>query len=274
MQTYTEQLLHCIRSGHRKPTFSLMQKLKTGALIATAMLCGTPLRAADVFVPGVIKEEYYAGKSLADVLGGTAGTPVVTMLPSFEIPVNSANSYSDRVSGVFIPPATGDYGFIIATDDNGQLFLSTDETPTHKVMIAQETGWSASRTWTTSNGGSAVQKNSTTFVDGTGATPFANGIHLTAGTKYYIESDHNEGGGGDNNAVAFFTVDGTYALPADGDAPNLTGANIGVFIPQPTSLSFTTQPQSQTVPPNQAVYLDVVVQTDSPDPSNSCLASQ
>ncbi len=250
-----------------KSVSPFMKKLRICALIAIAIMGGTALRAADILVPGVVREDFYANKSLNDVLTGTAGTPVTTFLSSFEIPVNFSNSYSDRVSGLFIPPITGEYGFVIATDDNGQLFLSTDDTPAHKVMIAQETVWSGSRTWSTSSAGSATQKNSTTFVDGTGATPFANGIHLIAGNKYYIESDHNEGGGGDNNAVAFFTIDGTYSLPADGDAPNLTGANIGVLIPQPTSLSFTTQPQSQTVPPNQDVHLTATVQTDSQVPA-------
>src|SRR6185369_10239559 len=124
-------------------------------------------------------------KSLSDVLNGTAGTPAqINLLTSFEIGVNTADTYSDRVSGFFIPPVTGDYGFVLAADDNAQLFLSTSDNPANKRMIAQEPGWSASRTWTTDNGGAngLQQKNSTTFVDPVaGGTPYATGIHLVAG---------------------------------------------------------------------------------------------
>src|SRR4051812_12875574 len=91
--------------GRWKLISSNMKNLKICALIATAMLCGPSARAADVFVPGVVKEEYFPGKSLADLNGGTAGTPAsVTFLTTWETPVNFADNYSSRVSGVFIPP--------------------------------------------------------------------------------------------------------------------------------------------------------------------------
>jgi hypothetical protein len=69
--------------------------------------------AAQSFIPGKLKEEYWqgsgAGPFKADVEAGTAGTPTsVSLLTSFEVPLNIANNYSVRVSGVFIPAATGD----------------------------------------------------------------------------------------------------------------------------------------------------------------------
>src|SRR5215813_6503113 len=93
--------------------------------------------AAQTFIPGKLKMEYWqgsgAGPFKGDVEAGTAGTPTrITLLNSFEIPVDVAENYSARVSGVFIPPATGDYVFILSADDTADLYLSTDGTPANK----------------------------------------------------------------------------------------------------------------------------------------------
>ena len=58
------------------------------------------------------------------------------LVPSFEAPSNVAETYGQRLSGWVTPPASGDYVFYIASDDQGQLFLSTDESPANKRLIA------------------------------------------------------------------------------------------------------------------------------------------
>src|SRR2546422_3463069 len=64
---------------------------RTKLLAITALLSATLAQAADVFVPGVLQEEYWAGKVKGDIAAGTAGTPTfITNLTSFEIPVNVA----------------------------------------------------------------------------------------------------------------------------------------------------------------------------------------
>jgi len=224
--------------------------------------------AAQTFIPGKLKEEYWQGSGngpfKADVEAGTAGTPTfIRLLPSFELPVNVAENYSARVSGVFIPAATGDYVFILSADDTADLFLSTDANPANKRTIAQQPGWNSNRRWVTDQGGGndLQQKTSSTWVNAAGATPFANGIHLLAGTQYYIEGVMNEFGGGDNMEVTFYLT--TESPPADGDAPKLTGSVIGVNVASATTLTFTSQPQNTTAYAGTLAQFSVTVQTDS-----------
>jgi len=120
------------------------------------------------------------------VEAGTAGTPTRTsLLSSFEIPVNVAENYSARVSGVFIPPATGDYVFIVSADDTADLFLSTDATPANKRLIAQQPGWNTNRQWVSDAGGAIglQQKTSNTWTNGVGASSYAQRNSSTGGSS-------------------------------------------------------------------------------------------
>src|SRR5262249_53011835 len=65
----------------------------------------------------------------------------VSLLTQFEAPANVLDQYGQRLSGYLTPPTTGEYTFYLASDDQGALFLSTDEDPTHKVQIASEPIW-------------------------------------------------------------------------------------------------------------------------------------
>jgi len=115
----------------------------------------------------------------------------------FEGPVNWDNNYGSRLRGWLFPPATGDYTFWISTDDNGQLWLSTDEDPANTQLIASEDSWTDSRVWEDGN-----EKSSP--------------ITLEEGKVYYIEALMKEGGGGDNIAVAWQGPIGTQqVLTAD-----------------------------------------------------------
>ena len=61
------------------------------------------------------------------------------LLRSFEAPTNWADAYGTRIRGYLSPPMTGYYTFWIASDDNGELWLSTDDNPANKVKIAYVT---------------------------------------------------------------------------------------------------------------------------------------
>ena len=104
---------------------------------------------------------------------------------SFEAPSNWASDYGTRMRGYIYPPATGSYTFWIASDDNGELWLSTDNNPANKTKIATVSSWTPSRAWDTY----AEQKSVA--------------INLVAGQAYYIEALQKQGGGGDNLAVAW-----------------------------------------------------------------------
>lgn len=195
-------------------------------------------QAAQVFTPGVLKREFYAGATRATVADGTAQNPVVSVLKSFEAPVGVADNYAQRISGYFIAPENGNYVFFVAGDDDSDLYLSTDDKPANKRVIATEVQWSNPLTWLntgdgTDNAGDPSVKRSDNWEQ----------ITLVKGRKYYIEGIHHEGGGGDNFA-ATFKLD-TEDDPANGTASRLTGSVIGADLDAGT-VSITQQPVAVT----------------------------
>ena len=106
-------------------------------------------------------------------------------LTRFEAPTDWAETYGSRVRGYLTVPITGSYIFWIASDDNGELWLSMDEDPVNSSLIASVPGWTSSQEWNKYS----LQKS----------TP----IILTAGQYCYIEAIQKEGNGGDNLAVGW-----------------------------------------------------------------------
>ena len=81
------------------------------------------------------------------------------------------------------------------------LYLSTDESPANKHLIAMETAWSNVRQYDASAGNSDLTaKRSDQFKQST--WPSGTNINLVAGKAYYIEALFKEGGGGDNLSVS------------------------------------------------------------------------
>jgi len=150
-------------------------------------------------------------------------------------------NYGVQMEGWFYPPSTGDYIFWVCSDDNSQLFLSTDEDPANKKLIAQEGGWSNPRIWDSVGSGDATTKNSSTFTTTKWDTkdPVNGGakITLTKGKAYYIEALMKEGGGGDNLAVAVQDpgglIDQTMPIPGAYLSPYSASAGAQI-LSQPT----------------------------------------
>jgi len=176
-------------------------------------LSGAPmppdLQVSFIYSPrgaGFILRQYWlgiGGNSVANLTGSVnfPDNPSGTSQPtSFEAPTSFANDYGTRMLGYVHPPVTGDYVFWIASDDNSQLFLSTDIDPANKVLIAYVPAHTSSRQWTRY----AEQQSAP--------------VHLEAGRRYYIEALHKEGGGGDNLAVGWKTPEDAVFnnLPIDG----------------------------------------------------------
>src|ERR1041384_7003367 len=120
--------------------------------------------AADTFVSGSLKEEFFQDANRQQVESGAVTSPTaVNYVTKFQFEETGAN-FARRVSGFFIPPTTGNYVFFVTSDDDSDLFLSTDDTPANKRLIAHEAGWSSSLQWTSSAGGSSLtQKRSDKF---------------------------------------------------------------------------------------------------------------
>ena len=165
----------------------------------------------DVCEPGAVWEagfvknaQYLNISSVADVESRQVNVAFCVAKPAFESRTgNSGPAYDgERISGFFVPATDGDHVFFTCSDDQSDLFLSTDSNPAHKRLIAQEQGWSNPWQWTTANAGSVTQKRSDRFIPNGGTTaPYAGGIHLVGGQWYYLEFDQYNGGGGDNVEV-------------------------------------------------------------------------
>ncbi len=114
------------------------------------------------------------------------GAPAFSdVLPDFEAPTKWANTYGTRLRALLKAPATGNYTFWIAGDDQSELYLGTSAEASSKVLIASVPSWAPVRGWDK-------------FPEQRSAM-----IPLVEGQEYYIEALHKEGWGGDNLAVAW-----------------------------------------------------------------------
>jgi len=161
-----------------------------------------------------LKRELYTGISGASVSDLT-GNPKFPNLPdsvgvtgSLEAPANAGDDYGQRLSGYLRPPVTGSYVFYIASDDQSQLFLSTDMSPANRVLLVAEPQWNGSREWITGNN-QASRGNPPSNISTT--------VALVAGQLYYLEVLHKEGIFADHVAVAWQKPGDP--VPANGDAP-------------------------------------------------------
>ena len=189
---------------------------------------------------------------------------LVTLEPMWEYGPNGSNesgtSYGNQLVGWFTPAKTGNYVFFTCSDDPSNLYLSTDDTAANKHLIAQEAGWSNARTWVTAGSGDASSKRSDLFLGN--EWPSGYQINLTAGKKYYMESLHTEGSGGDS-VSATFIMEGEND-PVDGDAPKFTGSIIGTFLDATgAKITFTQQPADVTTAQNLAATFTVAAAGES-----------
>ncbi len=254
----------------RKPTTNCWPQRAGQGLIAAglALAAGAALQAADVTVTGVLKNQFYNNGTLSSVEGGTATLTYVESVSSFNTAVNKADNYAERVSGWFTPTQSGKYVFFVASDDDSDLFVSTDASPANKKLVAHQNTWGNQYEWTTAEGGGKAggvadvdQKNSSLFTPDAGVTvPFAGGIQLNSGTSYYIEGVHHEGGGGDDFAATFKLL--ADADPANGTTSALTGSLISAKFTNPTTLTISTQPADTKVAETAIASFTVGVSQD------------
>ncbi|WAC18635.1 DUF1800 family protein [Luteolibacter sp. SL250] len=108
-------------------------------------------------------------------------------LTALDIPQTSPDKafFGQWIHGWIIPPETGTYQFFIASDDQSELWLSTDKSVANKRQIASVSEWTSHQQWDK-------------FPSQTSAA-----ITLTANTPYYFEVYQVEGDGGDNLSVAW-----------------------------------------------------------------------
>jgi hypothetical protein len=137
----------------------------------------------------------------------------------FEAPPNAADQYGQRLRALITTPQTGNYEFWIASDDGGQLFVSTDETPANKTLVASVMLWTNPREWTKEPNQQSAP------------------IFLVAGQRYYIETLMKEGGGGDNLAVRWRLPSGTIEEPIPASRCEPFGIGAPVITIHPTNVT-------------------------------------
>ncbi|MES2661072.1 MAG: PA14 domain-containing protein [Verrucomicrobiota bacterium] len=154
-------------------------------------LSDTGLITVQVLKAG-LKREVWTGLSGGQALTELTGslyyphTPDLTgYTENFQAPSGFGDNYGQRLSGHLVPPATGNYTFWIASDDGGELWISSDANPANKRKISSVTGSVNALQWNAQASQQSV------------------GIPLEAGQSYYIEALQKEGGGGDHLAVAW-----------------------------------------------------------------------
>ena len=185
----------------------------------------------------------------------------------------AGDNYIERCSAYFTPATSDSYVFFVNSDDDSDLYVSTDNTPGNARLVAQETAWSNPWQWQGDLGAATAnaQKCSATWTDINGNAPsWAAGIPLTAGQTYYVAIIHHEGGGGDNCEATFMTVAEYTASqnlgPVNGQYSRFTGNLIASYAPRAFTMSFAQQPGTVTVPLGGNASFTAVGVTDSKTP--------
>ena len=163
----------------------------TPALTADATVTITMINIPSGYTPGAIVRTFYeniTGNAVSNLTSSPNfpnNPDSQQTLTSFDGGLEHGDNYGSTLRGFLIPPTTGNYTFWIASDDGGELRISTNATPASAVVRA-----------TVANATNQYQWNAN-------ASQQSIALTLTAGTPYYIEARHKEGGGADHVAVAW-----------------------------------------------------------------------
>ncbi|MCR8915836.1 PA14 domain-containing protein [Marinobacter panjinensis] len=109
----------------------------------------------------------------------------ITELTELENLQNRANNYGTLIRGFIEAPQTGEYTFYVAGDDETQFWLSASETPDSVSQIA-------------TTGRATPIRDYNRYTSQTSPA-----IYLEAGSRYYFELRHKEGGWDDHFSVAW-----------------------------------------------------------------------
>jgi len=152
-------------------------------------------------------QELGQGKVLFEYwFGGAIGADLDTLKADGNFPDNPAESewrdgmdrpdwagmdyWGARGRAFLTAPETGEYTFWIASDDDSELWLSTDADPANATQIASVEGWGGYQNWVGEGGSPGPNRQS---------APVA----LVAGEKYYMETLMSDGTGGGHMSVGW-----------------------------------------------------------------------
>lgn len=159
-------------------------------------------------IPGLLTNANYPNNPVA-----------VSVITEFEAPDSFGDNYGQRIRGWVQAPQTGPYVFGIASDDQSQLFISSNDKPDTKQKIAEVFNYTDPHNYTTEPSQLSEPKI------------------LQQGNFYYIEALMVDGTGPDHVSVRWKLPDGTIEDP-------IQNAHIFVELIPP---QITQQPRSVTV---------------------------
>ncbi len=152
-------------------------------------------------LPGVLREVWdgISGTTLADLINHESfpdrPSSINRLADFLEAPQNIGDNYGQRLSGYLVPPQSGNYRFWIASDDDSELRLSSDQNPANAVVIASVSTWTDPRQWDKFPSQRSAR------------------IPLVAGQRYYFEALMKEGAGDDHLAIRWQLPDATVEEP-------------------------------------------------------------
>lgn len=138
----------------------------------------------------------------------------VSVLESGE---NDRDNFGARITTFVTPTESASYVFYVAADDSAELYLSTDDNPANKALIAAESMPNALRSWSTMD----LRPGCPDACENQSAP-----IRLLAGNHYFMELLFKGGDEEDYAGVAW--VKEGQPPPLDGSAP-IAGDQIGLF---------------------------------------------
>ncbi|MHA4807422.1 lamin tail domain-containing protein [Flavitalea flava] len=149
---------------------------------------------------------------------------ITAQLNKFEYGPQIGDNYGARVRGYICAPLTGNYVFYLASDEQSELWLSTDESPSHGSRIAFVEKAVGFRAWLSTSSQQSAP------------------VRLVKGVRYYVETVHKEGTGNDHLSVGWVLPGGVFEGP------------IGGYVLSPFEI---TEPQPQTAAADFAAAMRV-----------------
>jgi hypothetical protein len=150
----------------------------------------------------ITREVYYniPGWTIPDLTGNSkfpSSPDAVGQVTTFEAPANIGLNYGSRIYGFICAPLTGDYTFWIAADDRAELWLSTDESPANRQLIASVPTAVNPRAYIKYPQQKAI-------------------VSLVKGRRYFIEALHKQYNLNDHISVAWTLPSNAFENPIPG----------------------------------------------------------
>jgi len=226
-------------------------------IVSSSALVATVAQAAEVYTPGVMMRRFWNLPGLNNDWRNVTNnvrypdapdrTDYVAEMGSPQTADPNIENYGLVLSGLVTPPTTGQYIFYVSGDDNCALYLSTDDSPANKKLIAVEPEWNGFKGWTTADRRPVSANLDPKQVRPNTSLP----VQLTANKRYYIEAIVKEGGGGDALSVGW--TQGTTPATTDDEVAILDASVIGTMAPN--APAFRIEPKDGTVLQNRPAQL-------------------